>query len=150
MGVHSLVVVVSLAFLHSLTSAAPSPLQVPERRLVIDADYAPIPTSCPSTALVRPAAGIGSQESKYYAARKTKADVGLAAWLKKQGRFSTSSLPSVGLASSGGGYRALLEGAGVVQAFDARDSNSSTSGLYQGLTYEAGLSGMTVTRLRRL
>lgn len=32
-------------------------------------------------------------------------------------------------------------GAGVIQGFDERDSNSSTSGLYQALTYQSGLSG---------
>ncbi|KAF2159402.1 hypothetical protein M409DRAFT_60867 [Zasmidium cellare ATCC 36951] len=137
MGVFSLVV--SLVFASALTSATPTEQHLDER--LLDDDYAPIPASCPNTQLVRPAGGIGSDESRYYNARKRKADTGLAAWLKKQGRFNTNSLPSVGLASSGGGYRALLEGAGVVQAFDGRDGNSSVSGLYQGLTYESGLSG---------
>ena len=54
---------------------------------------------------------------------------------------STTNLPTVGLTTSGGGYRSLLEGAGVVQGLDSRDSNGSTSGVYQGLTYHAGLSG---------
>lgn len=35
----------------------------------------------------------------------------------------------------------MLEGAGIMQAFDARDGNFKTSGVYQGLTYHAGLSG---------
>jgi lysophospholipase len=35
----------------------------------------------------------------------------------------------------------LLTGAGVIQAFDSRDSQTGVSGLFQGLTYEAGLSG---------
>jgi lysophospholipase len=35
----------------------------------------------------------------------------------------------------------MLEGAGVVQAFDSRDSKLSTAGLYQALTYQGGLSG---------
>ena len=53
----------------------------------------------------------------------------------------TPSDPTVALTTSGGGLRSLLEGAGVIQAFDARDSKLGTSGLYQGLTYQAGLSG---------
>ncbi|KAK4502179.1 hypothetical protein PRZ48_005604 [Zasmidium cellare] len=138
MGVHSLVVV-SLAFFSSLTSSAPTEQHLDVRRL--DDDYAPVATSCPSTALVRAAKGISSGESRYYNARKRKADAGLAAWLRKQGRFDTDSLPSVGLAASGGGYRAMLEDAGIVQAFDGRDGNSSVGGLYQGLTYESALSG---------
>ena len=47
----------------------------------------------------------------------------------------------VALSISGGGYRALLTGAGIIQGFDERDSSVSTSGLYQGLTYQAALSG---------
>jgi lysophospholipase len=47
----------------------------------------------------------------------------------------------VALTISGGGYRALLTGAGIIQGFDDRDSNVSTSGLYQSLTYQAALSG---------
>lgn len=138
----------SLGILHSLTSAAPTAEQLDERQLLelFEDDYAPVKTSCPSTALVRPANGISPDESNYFNSRKAKADVGLAAWLKGRGNFSTDRLPSVGLASSGGGFRALLEGAGVVQALDGRDSNVGTSGLYQGLTYESGLSGMTFTR----
>lgn len=47
------------------------------------------------------------------------------------------------LANSGGGYRALLVGAGVIQGLDDRESNglTNTSGLYQALTYHSGLSG---------
>lgn len=45
------------------------------------------------------------------------------------------------MTTSGGGYRSLLLGAGVIQGMDERDSNVSTSGLYQALTYQAGLSG---------
>jgi lysophospholipase len=100
--------------------------------------YQPESAKCPSTPLVRDATALGSEESSYISSRKAKADVALAAWLKKQGSFSTGSQPIVALASSGGGYRA---GAGVIKAFDARDSNSSVSGLYQALTYQAGLSG---------
>lgn len=104
--------------------------------------YAPVPAVCPSTALVRAATSVGSSEAAYVVKRKAKADVSLAAWLKKtKSAFSTTSLPAVGLTVSGGGYRSLLCGAGVVQALDSRDSNLSTSGLYQSLTYHSGLSG---------
>jgi lysophospholipase len=50
-------------------------------------------------------------------------------------------MPTIELTSSGGGYRALLTGAGVIQALDGRDSSVSTSGLYQALTYHSALSG---------
>ena len=106
--------------------------------------YQPISAACPAdTPLVRDAGELGPEESAYISSRKEKADAALADWLQKQGAFSTDSQPTVALASSGGGYRAQLAGAGVVKAFDARDSNTSVSGLFQALTYHSGLSGMS-------
>ena len=56
-----------------------------------------------------------------------------------------SNLPNIGIAASGGGYRACLNGAGVIQAFDSREANSSAAGQLGGLldsaTYFSGLSG---------
>ena len=50
-----------------------------------------------------------------------------------------------GIALSGGGYRAMLNGGGVVEAFDNRTTNSTAAGqlggLLQASTYLAGLSG---------
>ncbi|KAI5357062.1 Putative lysophospholipase, catalytic domain, Acyl transferase/acyl hydrolase/lysophospholipase [Septoria linicola] len=140
----------TLAALSTLTIAAPQQhAEVIEVRAendvdlfpTIDTDYAPKPVGCPSSALVRPAQGLNANEAQYFKNRKAKADKALAAWLKLKGKFSTKSQPSVAFTSSGGGYRAFLEAAGVVQALDARDGNFTTSGIFQGLTYEAGLSG---------
>ena len=117
-----------------LNTALASALSLPD-------PYKPVTTTCPSTPLVRPAVSLDPQEASYIAARKPKADAALAAWLEKQGNFSADCQPTVALTFSGGGYRALLEGAGVQQAFDARDSSSGVSGLLQGLSYQAGLSG---------
>jgi lysophospholipase len=102
--------------------------------------YAPKNDYC-SPNLVRPAEGLNRKEAEYVAARKQKADVALAAWLKKQGNFKTDSLPTIGFASSGGGMRAMFMSAGVIQAFDGRESTGSLAGLYQAFTYHAGLSG---------
>lgn len=59
--------------------------------------------------------------------------------------FEPSSLPNVGIAFSGGGYRALLNGAGAFAAFDERTNNSTApgqlGGLLQSATYVSGLSG---------
>lgn len=129
-----------LLFLLSLLVAASS-TAIEERQLASLTQYAPAEALCPSTPLVRPATSLSSSEASYVSSRKSKADTALASWLKKQGAFRTSSLPSVGFTSSGGGYRSLLVTAGVVQAIDGRDSTAKTSGLYQGLTYEGGLSG---------
>ena len=56
-----------------------------------------------------------------------------------------SELPNIGIAASGGGYRALMNGAGALAAFDSRTPNSTNTGqlggLLQSATYLAGLSG---------
>ncbi|KAL1305897.1 hypothetical protein AAFC00_004042 [Neodothiora populina] len=104
--------------------------------------YAPIPVSCPSTPLVRSADAVGSSESAYVKQRKAKADVSLAKWLSDtNAAFPTSTLPTLALTLSGGGLRALLTGAGVLQAFDSRDSTAGTAGLFQSSTYQGALSG---------
>lgn len=58
-----------------------------------------------------------------------------------------NSAVSVGIAISGGGYRAMLTGAGVLKALDSRTADSSyyqpslLKGLLDGATYLSGLSG---------
>ncbi|KAJ7648031.1 lysophospholipase, partial [Roridomyces roridus] len=57
---------------------------------------------------------------------------------------SKERLPNVGISVSGGGYRAALFGAGVVNALDARNASSvqkGTGGLLQTATHLAGISG---------
>ena len=58
---------------------------------------------------------------------------------------NTSALPNIALAFSGGGYRAMLNGAGALKAFDSRTVNTTgpgqLGGLLQSATYVAGLSG---------
>ena len=58
---------------------------------------------------------------------------------------NASTLPNIGIAVSGGGWRALLNGAGALKAFDSRTSDSTNAGklggLLQASTYVAGLSG---------
>ena len=60
-------------------------------------------------------------------------------------KSNDSSLPNIAIAVSGGGYRACLNGAGAIQAFDNRESNSTApghlGGLLQAATYFSGLSG---------
>ncbi|MCJ1478830.1 hypothetical protein MMC13_007514 [Lambiella insularis] len=123
------------AFLLSTCAA----LTVPKRALSF---YAPRAAACPATPLVRPATSLSAGETAYISSRAGPAAAGLGAWLTKTNAgFSTSNLPTVALTTSGGGYRSLLTGAGVIQGLDGRDSNIGTSGLFQGLTYQAGLSG---------
>ena len=59
---------------------------------------------------------------------------------------NTTVLPNIAIAFSGGGYRAMLNGAGALQAFDNREVNGTNTpghlgGLLQASTYVAGLSG---------
>ena len=58
---------------------------------------------------------------------------------------NASALPNIGIACSGGGYRAMLACAGVVEAFDSRTNGSTDKGhiggLLQSTTYLSGLSG---------
>lgn len=104
--------------------------------------YTPEYTTCPDDTLVRAADGISESEASFIASRKEDADSALKAWLATAlPSVDTSSLPTIALATSGGGFRSLLIGAGVVQALDSRDSNSSTAGLFQALTYHSALSG---------
>lgn len=62
-----------------------------------------------------------------------------------QHQNNASALPNIGIALSGGGYRAMLNGAGVVEAFDSRTPNSTNTGqlggLLQASTYLSALSG---------
>jgi lysophospholipase len=121
--------------------------------------YIPQSATCPTTPLVRPANGLSDDEETYRISRKAVADESLKAWLTKTNfEFGVANLPTealhlmrgmtdisnveqVALTTSGGGYRSLLSGAGVIRGLDSRDSNVSTSGLFQALTYQAGLSG---------
>ncbi|KAJ4249120.1 Lysophospholipase 1 [Fusarium torreyae] len=113
--------------------------------------YAPKHATCPSAPLVRGATGICADESKYVARRHRKASAALKTWLRSiddgfdavtKEWSAGSKAPVVALTSSGGGYRAMLSGAGVIKAFDGREKvKTGVSGLYQALTYEAGLSG---------
>lgn len=60
-------------------------------------------------------------------------------------RNNLSAIPKIGIAASGGGYRALMNGAGAISAFDSRTPNSTSpgqlGGLLQSAAYLAGLSG---------
>lgn len=142
----------SALFFIVLCRAAPAPLDQPEdlglagpllERLALT-PYAPVNAACPTTPLVRPATSLSSGEAKYVSKRNAKASKALYNWLGSQGHYGTyggSHSAVIGYTSSGGGYRSLLCSAGVTQGFDARDSSTGVSGVYQGITYQGGLSG---------
>ena len=64
-----------------------------------------------------------------------------------------NSFPKIGIAISGGGYRAAQYGAGVLSALDARNDSAKqagTGGLLQVTSYLAALSGASLTLFRHL
>ncbi|KAE8147959.1 lysophospholipase catalytic domain-containing protein [Aspergillus avenaceus] len=121
--------------------------------------YTPSTVSCPaSRPTLRSASGLSSNETSWLKSRRSKTQSALkeffghvtisnfdaAGYLDKVSS-NTSNLPNIGIAVSGGGYRALMNGAGAIKAFDSRTENSTSEGqlggLLQSATYLAGLSG---------
>ncbi|KII94539.1 hypothetical protein PLICRDRAFT_33337 [Plicaturopsis crispa FD-325 SS-3] len=126
--------------------------------------YTPTIGSCPDGfALVRAAGAVPTQtlsanESSYVSARKSSVLPGAwKAYLANVQATNTtlpdyvasilgngSEFPTLGIATSGGGYRAASFGAGVLNALDGRNASAvsvGTGGLLQAATYLAGLSG---------
>ena len=141
-SIQSLAVLSLLVSLSVATPGLPIGARLDERA---GSGYAPYPVPCPDTPLIRDANSISSAEASWRAARYTKASSALATWLSTtalNGTFNSSTkMPTIALTTSGGGYRSLLVGAGVIQAFDNRDSSSPVAGIYQASTYHAALSG---------
>ena len=60
------------------------------------------------------------------------------------GTNGSGAYPTFGIATSGGGYRAAIVGAGVLNGLDSRNASAveaGTGGLLQAATYLTGLSG---------
>lgn len=126
-------------------------------------NYAPsLHQQCPATLVRQPSSQnttdgsvLSSDERAWVSARRSNVVNDWASYLNNPainlGGFNvtaflanTSNLPNVGLAASGGGYRAMLHAASVFNALDARNSSSvaqGTGGILQLATYMAGLSG---------
>ncbi|KAF8294739.1 hypothetical protein DL93DRAFT_2173965 [Clavulina sp. PMI_390] len=126
-------------------------------------NYAPsINQPCPSTLVRQPSQNSSSgllapQETAWVTSRRANALSAWSSYLNNsalglvQAGFdlpaflaNTSNLPNVGIASGGGGYRAMLHAAGLFNAWDGRNASSvaqGTGGVLQLATYMAGLSG---------
>ncbi|KAF1956910.1 hypothetical protein CC80DRAFT_412145 [Byssothecium circinans] len=121
--------------------------------------YAPAAVDCPSTKpSVRVANDMSDEEKSWLQKRRPntvqpmkdflgRANINgfdAAKYIEKY-KDDASALPNIGLAFSGGGYRAMLNGGGAFAAFDSRTPNSTVAGklggLLQSATYVAGLSG---------
>ncbi|KAL2061197.1 hypothetical protein VTL71DRAFT_7470 [Oculimacula yallundae] len=121
--------------------------------------YAPAVVSCPSQRpTIRSAATLSPSEVSWLQLRRQHTIDPMISWLTRMNitgfdagayingiRNNATSLPNIGIAVSGGGYRALMNGAGFVAAADSRTKNSTNTGqiggLLQATTYLAGLSG---------
>ncbi|KAF3909642.1 Lysophospholipase [Arthrobotrys entomopaga] len=95
---------------------------------------------------------MGDGEAAWVNGRMKVANVALTEFLGRVGMkdfdhqaFMRSYTPTVGMAFSGGGFRAMLSGAGIISGFDARNPRAmgpgGLGGLLQGTTYLSGLSG---------
>jgi lysophospholipase len=67
-------------------------------------------------------------------------DFDTAAYLDNNSESDTA-VPIIGIAASGGGYRAMMGCGGAIAAFDSREVNGQLGGLLQSATYFSGLSG---------
>ncbi|KAF9876701.1 hypothetical protein CkaCkLH20_05547 [Colletotrichum karsti] len=121
--------------------------------------YAPAIVDCPaSRPTIRSAASLSPNETSWLPLRRNATIQPMRELLTRLNipnfdagayidrvRSSPSQLPNIGLAVSGGGYRALMNGAGFLAAADSRTPNSTSAGgiggLLQSATYLAGLSG---------
>lgn len=121
--------------------------------------YVPSKVDCPSDRpTVRSAAKLSPNETSWLKDRRKKAlsglkdffghvkvgDYDVGSYLDKHSS-NMSNIPNIGIAVSGGGYRALMNGAGAIKAYDSRTDNATAKGqlggLLQSATYLAGLSG---------
>lgn len=114
--------------------------------------YAPGKSQCPASSGLREGNDISKSEKEWIQERHEKTDAALRDYLDNANLtdfdvddFFDNQNRSVNIAISvsGGGYRAMLSGAGMLSAFDNRSEvdNSPLAGLLQSLTYIAGLSG---------
>ncbi|KKA30462.1 hypothetical protein TD95_000663 [Thielaviopsis punctulata] len=118
--------------------------------------YAPAAVQCPSSepTIRSSAAGISAEEEAWLKVRTPKAQAAFSSFVERvnitgfnatQYLAKPNAQPRLAAAISGGGYRALMYGAGFLKSTDNRTSGTTEEGaiggLLQSLTYLAGLSG---------
>lgn len=121
--------------------------------------YAPSRVNCEEDIqLVRKADGLSSNETQWLEKRDANTREALQSFLERAtANFSDNALvsqlfdpsddsnvPRIAVACSGGGYRAMLSGAGMLSAMDNRTEGANAhglGGLLQSTTYLTGLSG---------
>lgn len=121
--------------------------------------YAPYTVKCPSDLkLVREANGLSTSEAEWvqgrklavansiteYLARLNLEGFDLDEYTEKVKENPQENVPVIAWATSGGGWRSAFTGIGGLNAIDERTEGSKEAkvgGLFQSLTYIAGLSG---------
>ncbi|KAM4064505.1 lysophospholipase catalytic domain-containing protein [Hirsutella rhossiliensis] len=121
--------------------------------------YIPSSVDCPKQRpSIRNGSSLSPQEQEWLPRRRNETVPHIRALLKRiaipdfdsdrylrNAESDPTALPNIGLAVSGGGYRAMLNGAGVLAAWDSRsdgsDAKGNLGGLLQSATYLSGLSG---------
>lgn len=135
---HSLILIHFCTFFHLVAAFSPS------------GGYAPGKVSCPSnSSFIREATSISESEAKWIEARHERTKLAIVDYLENAGledfNLSLVTAPNlsvnIALAFSGGGYRAMLSGAGQLAALDNRSADGGLGGVLQSSSYIAGLSG---------
>lgn len=112
--------------------------------------YAPGKASCPSnSSFIREGKSISQSEADWLKSRHEKTELAIVDYLENVGLedFDLSLVKdanlsiNIALAFSGGGYRAMLSGAGQLAALDNRTADGGLGGVLQSSSYIAGLSG---------
>ncbi|KAH8159304.1 hypothetical protein CIB48_g8938 [Xylaria polymorpha] len=163
----SLSAIALLSFVSSTLAAPSEPVNdVLAREVLLRAapespsgDYAPATVDCPSQKpTIRNSATLSPEEVAWLKKRRANTIDPMKAFFKLANipdfdaanyvdshSSNFSIVPNVGIAVSGGGYRALMNGAGFIAAADSRTPGSTAAGgignLLQAATYLAGLSG---------
>ncbi|XBW34740.1 hypothetical protein QEN19_000307 [Hanseniaspora menglaensis] len=115
-------------------------------------DYAPVFGDCTNDNLIREAVGLSTQEQEWLVKRDAVTNPLLNEWLQNHNIdsetletiFDSDRKPKIAAAAAGGGYRAMLSGAGMLAGLDSRTVDATESGLgglLQASTYVSGLSG---------
>ncbi|KAK2036509.1 lysophospholipase [Colletotrichum somersetense] len=119
--------------------------------------YAPAIVNCPAVSpSIRSASNLSPNETAWLTSRRSATVQPMRDFLTRASipnfnagayidESSPSQLPNIGIAVSGGGYRALMNGAGFLAAADSRTPGSTSAGgiggLLQSATYLSALSG---------
>lgn len=125
----------------------------------MQSSYAPVSVPCPlDRPAIRPATSLSTEESAWLEVRGNNTLPALIGVLERANltgidvksyiqdiAIPSGRLPRIGIALSGGGYRALMNGAGALAAFDDRTVNATgpgqLGGILQATTYLSALSG---------